>query len=174
MRTQTTTALGFVLANVFAGAALAHPGHARMPDGFRPLSSSAPDLAGETSYAKGKRLLAAGDFAGAMTTFRQALVEQPGSADILNGLAVSYARMGRPDLALPYYAAAVGIDEKEILGSYSAAVDIQESAADLVLGKKLPGMEIVTHRFSLGRIQEALDLAARPTAESLKILITHA
>lgn len=79
-----------------------------------------------------------------------------------------------PVTKIEFPAAAVGIDEKEILGSYSAAVDIQESAANLVLGKKLPVMEIVTHRFSLDRIQEALDLAARPTAESLKILITHA
>ena len=71
-------------------------------------------------------------------------------------------------------AAAVGIDEKEILGSYSAAVDIQEAAAELVLSRKLPVMEIVTHRFPLDRIQEALELAARPTAESLKILIAHA
>jgi L-iditol 2-dehydrogenase len=79
-----------------------------------------------------------------------------------------------PVTRIEFPAAAVGIDEKEILGSYSAAVDIQESAADLVLGKKLPVMELVTHRFSLDRIQEALELAARPTAESLKILITHA
>jgi L-iditol 2-dehydrogenase len=79
-----------------------------------------------------------------------------------------------PVTKIEFPAAAVGIDEKEILGSYSAAVDIQESAAALVLGKKLPVMEIVTHRFTLDRIQEALDLAARPTAESLKILITHA
>jgi len=79
-----------------------------------------------------------------------------------------------PVTKIEFPAAAVGIDEKEILGSYSAAVDIQDSAAGLVLGKKLPVMEIVTHRFSLDRIQEALELAARPTAESLKILITHA
>ncbi len=79
-----------------------------------------------------------------------------------------------PVTKIEFPAAAVGIDEKEILGSYSAAVDIQESAAALVLGKKLPVMQIVTHRFSLDRIQEALELAARPTAESLKILITHA
>jgi len=32
----------------------------------------------------------------------------------------------------------------------------------------------VTHRFPLDKIQEALDLAARPTEESLKVLITHA
>ena len=79
-----------------------------------------------------------------------------------------------PVTKIEFPAAAVGIDEKEILGSYSAAVDIQESAATLVLEKKLPVMEIVTHRFPLARIQEGLDLANRPTEESLKVLITHA
>jgi L-iditol 2-dehydrogenase len=79
-----------------------------------------------------------------------------------------------PVTKIEFPAAAVGIDEKEILGSYSAAVDIQESAAALVLEKKLPVMEIVTHRFPLARIQEGLDLANRPTEESLKVLITHA
>src|SRR5215813_46799 len=79
-----------------------------------------------------------------------------------------------PVTRIEFPASAVGIDEKEILGSYSAAVDIQEAAAELVLLRKLPVMEIVTHRFPLDRIQEALELAARPTANSLKILITHA
>jgi L-iditol 2-dehydrogenase len=78
-----------------------------------------------------------------------------------------------PVTKIEFPAAAIGIDEKEILGSYSAAVDIQESAAALVLEKKLPIMEIVTHRFPLARIQEGLELANRPTEESLKILITH-
>ena len=78
-----------------------------------------------------------------------------------------------PVTKIEFPAAAIGIDEKEILGSYSAAVDIQESAATLVLGKKLPVMEIVTHRFPLDRIQEGLELAARPTEKSLKVLITH-
>ncbi len=79
-----------------------------------------------------------------------------------------------PVTRIEFPAAAVGIDEKEILGSYSAAVDIQEAGADLVLKKKLPIMDIVTHRFPLARIQEGLDLAAKPTEESLKVLITHA
>jgi L-iditol 2-dehydrogenase len=79
-----------------------------------------------------------------------------------------------PVTKIEFPAAAVGIDEKEILGSYSAAVDIQEGAANLVLQKKLPVMDIVTHRFPLARIQEGLELAAKPTVESLKILITHA
>ena len=79
-----------------------------------------------------------------------------------------------PVTRITFPASAVGIDEKEILGSYSAAVDIQQEAAELVLNKKLPVMEIVTHRFPLARIQEGLELAAKPTSESLKILITHA
>src|SRR5271166_1449054 len=78
-----------------------------------------------------------------------------------------------PVTKIEFPASAVGIDEKEILGSYSAAVDIQETAAALVLEKKLPVMEIVTHRFPLARIQEGLELANRPTQDSLKILITH-
>jgi L-iditol 2-dehydrogenase len=78
-----------------------------------------------------------------------------------------------PVTKIEFPASAVGIDEKEILGSYSAAVDIQESAAALVLEKKLPVMNIVTHRFPLARIQEGMDLAVRPTEDSLKILITH-
>jgi L-iditol 2-dehydrogenase len=78
-----------------------------------------------------------------------------------------------PVTRIEFPASAVGIDEKEILGSYSAAVDIQESAAALVLEKKLPVMEIVTHRFPLAKIQEGLELAAHPTEDSLKILITH-
>ena len=78
-----------------------------------------------------------------------------------------------PVTRIGFPASAVGIDEKEILGSYSAAVDIQEEAAGLVLQKKLPVMEIVSHRFPLARIQDGLELAANPTSESLKILITH-
>ena len=78
-----------------------------------------------------------------------------------------------PVTRIEFPASEIGIDEKEILGSYSAAVDIQDSAADMVLNKKLPVMEIVTHRFPLDKIQEGLELAARPTAQSLKILIRH-
>lgn len=78
-----------------------------------------------------------------------------------------------PVTRIEFPASEIGIDEKEILGSYSAAVDIQDIAANLVLTKKLPVMEIVTHRFPLDKIQEGLELAARPTAQSLKILIRH-
>jgi len=101
-----------------------------------------------------------------------AVVEESLAAARPGGRIILFAA-NDPVTRIEFPAAAVGIDEKEILGSYSAAVDIQEDAAALVLQKKLPVMEIVTHRFPLDNIQEALELAARPTAQSLKILITH-
>ncbi len=101
-----------------------------------------------------------------------AVVEEALAATRPGGRVLLFAA-NDPVTRIEFPAAAVGIDEKEILGSYSAAVDIQASAADLVLSKKLPVLDIVTHRFPLARIQEALELAARPTAESLKVLITH-
>ena len=101
-----------------------------------------------------------------------AVVEEALAATRPGGRVLLFAA-NDPVTRIGFPASAVGIDEKEILGSYSAAVDIQEEAAALVLQKKLPVMEIVTHRFPLARIQEALELAANPTSESLKVLITH-
>ncbi len=78
-----------------------------------------------------------------------------------------------PVTRIEFPAVAVGIEEKEILGSYSAAVDIQEEAADLVFSRRLPVAQLVTHRFPLDRIPDALELADKPTPVSLKVLITH-
>jgi L-iditol 2-dehydrogenase len=79
-----------------------------------------------------------------------------------------------PVLELTFPAAAVGIEEKEILGSYSASVDDQEEAVALVFGRKLPLREMISDRFPLERIAEALELAAHPKEDTLKVVITHA
>ena len=75
-----------------------------------------------------------------------AVVEEALAATRPGGRVLLFAA-NDPVTRIGFPASAVGIDEKEILGSYSAAVDIQEEAAALVLQKKLPVMEIVTHRF---------------------------
>ena len=41
-------------------------------------------------------------------------------------------------MKIEFPAAAVGVEEKEILGSYSAAVDRQEEAARLIFSRELP------------------------------------
>ena len=78
-----------------------------------------------------------------------------------------------PVLKLEFPAAAVGIEEKEILGSYSASVDDQEESAALVFKHQLPMREMVSHRFPLERIADALELAAHPADDTLKVVIAH-
>lgn len=78
-----------------------------------------------------------------------------------------------PVMRLDFPAAAVGVEEKEILGSYSASVDDQNESAALVFERRLPVRELVSHRFPLERIAEALELAARPADNTLKVVITH-
>jgi L-iditol 2-dehydrogenase len=78
-----------------------------------------------------------------------------------------------PVMQLDFPAAAVGVEEKEILGSYSASVDDQAESAALVFERRLPVRELVSHRFPLERIAEALELAARPADNTLKVVITH-
>jgi L-iditol 2-dehydrogenase len=78
-----------------------------------------------------------------------------------------------PVLQLQFPAATVGVEEKEILGSYSASVEDQAESAALVFERRLPVRQTISHRFSLERISEALDLAAHPKGDTLKVMIVH-
>ena len=64
------------------------------------------------------------------------------------------------------------MDEKQLLGSYSADVDLQDESARLVFSGELPLARMITHRFPLERIEEAIGLATRPRPDSLKIMVT--
>lgn len=76
-----------------------------------------------------------------------------------------------PQMKIEFPAAAVGVEEKEILGSYSAAVDRQEESARLIFSRQLPVRELISHRFSLEDMDRALQLAARPVGDSLKVVM---
>jgi len=76
-----------------------------------------------------------------------------------------------PLLRVEFPAATVGIDEKEILGSYSASFDLQAESARLVFERVLPVRDLISHRFPLSQIEQALGLAAHPSEESLKIIL---
>ena len=70
--------------------------------------------------------------------------------------------------------AAVCMDEKTLLGSYSASVDIQREGAELVFNGYAHGFDLtrlISHRFSLEQAVEAIDIASHPTASSMKIMI---
>ena len=78
-----------------------------------------------------------------------------------------------PVMKVEFPVSAVGVEEKEILGSYSASVEEQEESARLVFERRLPVRELISVRFPLERIADALDLAARPADNTLKVVITH-
>ena len=62
-------------------------------------------------------------------------------------------------------------DEKDLLGSYSADVTLQNSVARLVFSRKLDVRPLVTHRFPLVETAAAVALAARPRPDSLKVVV---
>jgi L-iditol 2-dehydrogenase len=67
--------------------------------------------------------------------------------------------------------AAVCVDEKSLLGSYSASVDLQEESARFVLSGEMDLKRLISHRFPLNKSVEALQLAAHPQPDSMKIVI---
>lgn len=69
---------------------------------------------------------------------------------------------------------AVCLDEKTLLGSYSAAVDIQQEGVDIVFQGYSSGYDLtrlISHRFSLEDAVAAIELASHPQADSMKIMI---
>jgi L-iditol 2-dehydrogenase len=75
----------------------------------------------------------------------------------------------------PFDPAAVCMDEKTLMGSYSASVASQQEGIDLVYegyrSGKLDLTKLISHRFSLADAAAAVDLAAHPVAESMKIVL---
>jgi L-iditol 2-dehydrogenase len=67
--------------------------------------------------------------------------------------------------------AAVCVDEKSLVGSYSASVDLQDESARLVFSRELDLERLITHKFPLSRAAEAFRLAANPQPDSLKVVI---
>jgi L-iditol 2-dehydrogenase len=78
-----------------------------------------------------------------------------------------------PVMRIEFPAAAVGVEEKEILGSYSSGVDLNDETAQLVFSRRVPAAQMITHRFSTEEIPQALHLAAHPAEDTLKVLICH-
>jgi len=71
--------------------------------------------------------------------------------------------------------AAVCMDEKTLMGSYSASVEIQQEGIDLVFegyrSGKLDLTKLISHRFGLEDAAVAIDLASHPVADSMKIVL---
>src|SRR5215471_14917396 len=66
---------------------------------------------------------------------------------------------------------AVCMDEKFLLGSYSASVDLQKESERFVFSGEMDMSRLVTHRFPLEQAVEAIHMAMHPQPDSLKIVI---
>ena len=67
--------------------------------------------------------------------------------------------------------AAVCVDEKTLVGSYSASVDLQEESVRFVMSREMDLERLISHRFPLTESTQALDLASHPQPSSMKIVI---
>jgi L-iditol 2-dehydrogenase len=67
--------------------------------------------------------------------------------------------------------ASICLDEKDLIGSYSADFTIQREVARLVFSRQLDVRQLITHRFPLAETAAAIALAAQPRHGSLKILV---
>jgi L-iditol 2-dehydrogenase len=74
----------------------------------------------------------------------------------------------------PFDPAAVCMDEKTLMGSYSASVAIQDEVTQLVFDDYKSGFDLtqlISHRFSIEDAVAAIDLASNPKPNSMKIVI---
>jgi L-iditol 2-dehydrogenase len=70
--------------------------------------------------------------------------------------------------------AAICMDEKTLMGSYSASVDLQAETAGLVFKGGIDFAGLISHRFALSEAAQAIRLASHPEPGSMKIVFQSA
>jgi L-iditol 2-dehydrogenase len=63
------------------------------------------------------------------------------------------------------------VDEKDLIGSYSADFLLQRDVARIVFSRRLNVRKLITHHFPLSETAAAVALAAKPTNTSLKVVV---
>ncbi len=70
--------------------------------------------------------------------------------------------------------AAVCVDEKTLIGSYSSSFGILDEVTDLIFkgyGEGFDLTQLISHRFPMEDAVEAIEIASHPKADSMKIMI---
>lgn len=73
--------------------------------------------------------------------------------------------------ATPVDLGRVCVDEQRILGSYSSDFTLQDEVARLVFSRTLDVRPLITHRYPLTDAAAAIDRAATPSADTLKVVV---
>jgi len=69
-----------------------------------------------------------------------------------------------PGEMIPVDLSQICVEEKTLIGSYSASIELQAKAAELIFSGTVKVAGLVTHRFDLDRILESIHVAAPPRA----------
>jgi L-iditol 2-dehydrogenase len=69
--------------------------------------------------------------------------------------------------------AAICVDEKDLIGSYSADFTLQSEVARLVFSRALDTRQLITHQFPLPQTAAAVEQAAHPSETSLKVVVNQ-
>ncbi len=85
-------------------------------------------------------------------------------------LLFSHTRRGAQ---VPLDLATICVDEKDLIGSYSSDFLLQDEVARLVFSRRMDVRRLITHEFALSETAAAVTLAAHPTANSLKVVVTQ-
>ncbi len=85
------------------------------------------------------------------------------------GRVLLFAQTARGEVSID--SAAICVDEKTLLGSYSASVELQKESVRFVISREMDLERLISHRFPLSSSVEALNLAAHPQPDSMKIVI---
>lgn len=129
------------------------------------VDASRDDLTARVKNVTGGR----GADAVILATAGNSLIGQALSVARPGGRVLLFAQTVRGEVALD--PAAVCVDEKTLLGSYSASVDLQEESARFVFRQEMDLARLITHRFPLEQAVEALELAAHPQPDSMKVVV---
>ena len=74
----------------------------------------------------------------------------------------------------PFDPAAVCMDEKTLMGSYSSSMTVNREVEELVFGGYRSGFDLtrlISHRFGMDEAVKAIDLASHPRPDSMKIVL---
>jgi L-iditol 2-dehydrogenase len=105
-----------------------------------------------------------------LAAFGQAPVQQAIDATRPGGRIMLFAATSPGEMA-SLDLGALCAAEKELLTSYSASVEVQQLAAELVFSREIRVEELVTHRFPLEDAPRAIDVASRPAPGVLKVVL---
>lgn len=88
------------------------------------------------------------------------------------GQVLLFSHTKRGDTA-PLDLASICVDEKDLVGSYSADFRLQKEVARLVFTRQIDTSSLVTHQFPLSETAAAVELAAHPSGTSLKVVVNQ-